>query len=113
MNQQYIKIAGLTLAIFLAVYIFFPVSAKQSGKPEQATPAPVASVTPNNSEPAANKSEQANAEQAKAKSSKKTSSAKSSTSTKSTAQKIEPEKTLRKAETRGRSGPPSKMYGGL
>lgn len=113
MNQQYIKIAGAALAMLLVVYIFFPVSAKQGGQPEQATPAPVASATSNKSEPAANKSAQAKAEQAKAKSSKKTSPAKSSSTTKSTAQKIEPDKTLRKAETKGRSGPPSKMYGGL
>ena len=113
MNQQYIKLAGLALGILLVLYVFFPTSARVGTDPSQPSQTTTASSHEDKSAKATDKSSQTSAAEVQAKSSKKASSKKSSAKTNSTAQKIEPEQTLRKAEVKTRSGPPSKMYGGL
>jgi len=113
MNQQYIKIVGITVSVLLVLYIFFPLNAKQVSNSVSPGQASAVSAKQGDSVKQADKPAQAASGQTQAKTTKQNSSKKSSTQSKSTMQKIEPEQKLRKAESKTRSGPPSKMYGGL
>jgi hypothetical protein len=97
MNVQYLKLGTSVLAIALATYVFFPVNARHT--------------TATSAQPAA-------ASGAVAKNSRATSAQhkpvrKTAAQAKASELKIEPAKTLRKQQSANRSGPPSKMYGGM
>ena len=102
MNFQYLKISVVAIGAAVLTYIFFPIGA-QSSKP----------LT--HSTTAASGTKQAAADQAaKAKQDRHNLQVKKSTRQSAAQAKIEPDTTLRKERIRHkRSGPPSKMYGGL
>lgn len=114
MNLHYIKIGMAAIVVAMVTYIFFPVSAKPNKSLSRPAQTSAATAQKSASESANNNVKSARTETAKQKHSKKKSSHKSESLAKASGQQIAPETTLRKTETaRRRSGPPSKMYGGL
>lgn len=113
MNQLYLKIAGVTLVLLLALYVFFPVGARQD-KPGANTvsTSTVKSETAKAEQPAKTTGPASKPQTATARS-KQPATGKSQPARQAKAKQIEPDDTLRKAESKSRSGPPSKMYGGL
>jgi hypothetical protein len=104
MNLHYIKIGLAVIVVAVVTYVFFPANAEHmaSMKPATGTGA------------AGDKNvKAASTASAKQKKIQKKSSHKSSEQAKASEPKIEPDKTLRKENTASRSGPPSKMYGGM
>jgi hypothetical protein len=103
MNFHYVKIGAAVVAVALLTYVFFPVSAIHDKAITQARQtAQVARHTKSVRIITAKRKHNG----AKAK-------ANSTELAKSGGHAIELEKNLRKSQTRSRSGPPSKMYGGL
>ena len=107
MNLKYLKLSVVAIALVLVTYIFFPASAKHSKRSMAASAQKSASKhTDNHVKAAQTKTDKRQHPRKKSKS-------KSHALAKANGQKIEPEKTLRQEQTSSRSGPPSKMYGGL
>jgi hypothetical protein len=114
MNLHYIKTGLAVMAVAIVTYIFFPVTASHNQSLSQTAQTTAAAGQKSVSQSATNNDKSRRTETAKQKHIKKKSSRKSESLAKGTSQQIAPETTLRKTETaRGRSGPPSKMYGGL
>jgi hypothetical protein len=112
MKQQYWKIASIVVGVLLVIYVFFPVSGhenKMQGQPEQAFNSAQQLAKPatrtHKSKPRKQSSAQdrINQQQTKPRSSAGRERQKA----------IKPDITLRQAQRHTRSGPPSKMYGGL
>ena len=107
MNLHYIKTGAAVIVMAILTYVFFPVSAERT-----ATKKPT-SRTAQASTQQTNKVNATRTASGKQKQIKKKSIHKSAALAKQSEQKIEPDKTLRKEQTSSRSGPPSKMYGGI
>ena len=100
MKLHYIKIGASVLAVALVTYVFFPVNARH--------------MTPTSTQAgAASARKTTHAASARTKPTHKQSNHHSTALAKDSGQQIEPDKTLRKQQSPNRSGPPSKMYGGL
>ncbi|MBI1422508.1 MAG: hypothetical protein GC149_03505 [Gammaproteobacteria bacterium] len=92
MNIRYIKTGALVIGLGMVSYIFFPVNGQADKQVTRSTN----SVQTNSTRPA------------------KVTSRKSDTPRRHvTEARIEPDTALRKSAPKRRSGPPSKMYGGL
>lgn len=105
MNLQMIKIGGVVMVMALVTYVFFPANAELAKQGKASTQI--------NAAPATNTPQSARAESGKPKNVQKKSSTKQMTVARRSEPPIEPEKTLRKNQKPNRSGPPSKMYGGM
>ena len=109
MNLKYLKLSVVAIALALVTYIFFPVSAKHTKQTMASSAQKSESVHADFHVKAAQTKTDKRQHPRKKSKSKSHALAKA----KAKGQKIEPEKTLRQEQTSSRSGPPSKMYGGL
>lgn len=105
MNMYYVKTGIMVIGLALLTYIFFPVSTKQGN------------VLTQSGQPTATRNHRDQSSTARPSSTRQTMPgklAKKSGKKRVTEARIEPDTTLRKeGDRRRRSGPPSKMYGGL
>lgn len=107
MKGHYLRIGLAVIVTALVTYVFFPVNAEHTTSLQSSVRTSTAAVS------GAKSVKSANTDSAKHKQTRKTSNHNSTELAKSGEPKIEPDKTLRKEQSPTRSGPPSKMYGGM
>lgn len=108
MTLQYLKIGGMVLAIAIVTYSFIP--GVEHIKAISTMPSHSTAATQST---AKKQRKTAQSGSANTKRVQKPSIQKSKTDSAQNKQEIAPAMTLRKKQTANRSGPPSKMYGGL